>query len=129
MTDKNTDENKISVLDWMNELPQYSDYEPSYSTISSISDLDFAPHKCKTENKATFLDYLVPPHVAEIARLGIPIEPEMYENTCILFSDLASFMEMSSSVEPELILNLIDKLHIVIDRCIKFFPDLYKVGK
>lgn len=117
----------------MEQLIEPLTYEYCCSTTSSISecpessitDIDFIHNHII--NSDSLLNLILPPHVAEIALGGRPIEPERFENACIFFSDIAGFTEISASMDPNEVMILLDRLYLVLDFIVKLFPDLYKV--
>lgn len=97
------------------------------SAFSDVTEDDLYP--VHFNNNASLLSLILPPHVAKAVLCGMPVKPEIYEDMCVFFSDIAGFTEISSAIEPSLVMTLLHQVYIVMDHCVKLFPDLYKVGK
>lgn len=81
----------------------------------------------QAEYNAHVLSMILPRHVANKARRGEPIKPENFDNTCIFFSDISKFTEISSTLPPSSVMRFLHRVYRVMDYCCKLFPELYKV--
>ena len=70
---------------------------------------------------------MLPAPVALALKEGRRVEPERFETSTIFFSDVVGFTKMSSSVPPEQVFALLNRLYTRMDETLALFPGLYKV--
>ncbi|EDQ88293.1 uncharacterized protein MONBRDRAFT_26544 [Monosiga brevicollis MX1] len=72
------------------------------------------------------LEQVFPKHIATALREGRTIEPEHHAEVTIFFSDICGFTDMSATLEPVQVSNMLDRLYTVFDKlCDKH--GLYKI--
>eukprot|EP00049_Salpingoeca_infusionum_P008184 m.132642 g.132642 ORF g.132642 m.132642 type:complete len:578 (+) comp13940_c0_seq1:2404-4137(+) len=67
------------------------------------------------EDAVNVLDDVFPPHVAEALRQGKKIEAEHYDCVTIFFSDIVGFTNISSTLLPEEVCDMLDRLYHKLD--------------
>ena len=81
----------------------------------------------RTQRKTTIsLFDIFPRHVAEALRDGRKVEPEHREVVTIFFSDIVGFTDMSSSLPPGKVAEMLDRLYTKFDELSNRF-DVFKV--
>ena len=85
-------------------------------------------HKKKTESDRTdvLLEQLFPCHVAEALKEGRKVEPEMHDQVTIVFSDIVGYTEISSTMSPTKVSDLLDRLYREFDQLCERL-DVFKV--
>ncbi|EDQ85184.1 uncharacterized protein MONBRDRAFT_29467 [Monosiga brevicollis MX1] len=72
------------------------------------------------------LEQVFPKHIAAALREGRTVEPEHHAEVTIFFSDICGFTDMSATLEPVQVSNMLDRLYTVFDQlCDKH--GLYKI--
>ena len=74
----------------------------------------------------TLLNSMLPPSVAEMLRAGKTVEPMLFENVTIFFSDVVGFTSICDAVEPWDVIDMLNQLYTVMDHLASHF-NLYKV--
>ncbi|XP_012581538.1 PREDICTED: retinal guanylyl cyclase 1 [Condylura cristata] len=112
---------KTNIIDSMlRMLEQYS---------SNLEDLirerteELELEKQKTDR---LLTQMLPPSVAEALKMGMPVEPEYFEEVTLYFSDIVGFTTISSMSEPIEVVDLLNDLYTLFDAIIGSH-DVYKV--
>lgn len=67
-------------------------------------------------NIESILHEVLPPHVASALKQGKKPEPERFENVTIFFSDIISYTEISSRLDPVKVSDLLDRLYTKFDK-------------
>ncbi|EDQ88290.1 uncharacterized protein MONBRDRAFT_9289 [Monosiga brevicollis MX1] len=62
------------------------------------------------------LEQVFPKHIAAALREGRPIEPEHHAEVTIFFSDICGFTDMSATLEPVQVSNMLDRLYTKFDK-------------
>lgn len=75
----------------------------------------------------SLIHQMLPPKVAEDLLFGRPVLPEPFENSTVFFSNIIGFRKLSAKCAPMKVIQLLNKLYIVMDYCVSLFPQLYKV--
>eukprot|EP00238_Polyblepharides_amylifera_P013082 CAMPEP_0196599012 /NCGR_PEP_ID=MMETSP1081-20130531/94630_1 /TAXON_ID=36882 /ORGANISM="Pyramimonas amylifera, Strain CCMP720" /LENGTH=1163 /DNA_ID=CAMNT_0041924753 /DNA_START=503 /DNA_END=3995 /DNA_ORIENTATION=+ len=72
------------------------------------------------------LHQVLPPRVVEALRQGKKVEPETFSQVTIFFSDIVGFTDISAQLEPQYVMNMLDRLYTKFDlQCTKY--KLFKV--
>jgi guanylate cyclase, other len=69
---------------------------------------------------------IFPRHIAETLQAGRTVEPEHRDCVTIFFSDIVGFTDISSTLEPRKVANMLDRLYTVFDE-LSHKHDLFKV--
>ncbi|CAB9502908.1 activated protein kinase catalytic subunit alpha-1 [Seminavis robusta] len=56
-----------------------------------------------------------PSHIADALKAGEKVEPETHDNVTIVFSDIVHFTDISASLSPLKVSNLLDRLYLSFD--------------
>jgi len=72
------------------------------------------------------LDQVFPAHVAKALAEGQKLEPEHYESVTIFFSDIVGFTDISGSLAPEKVCDMLDRLYTRFD-ILSEKHDIFKV--
>ena len=73
----------------------------------------------------TLLNSMLPAPVAESMRAGKTVEPRLYENVTLFFSDVVGFTSICDGVEPWDVIDMLNQLYTVMDHLASHF-NLYK---
>ena len=79
------------------------------------------------EMSIRLLHSIVPPRIADDLTHGREVPPQMFDFAVVLFSDIKGFNQFSLSRSPAEVFALLDRLFVVMDEAVSFFPKLYKV--
>jgi serine/threonine protein kinase len=71
---------------------------------------------------------IFPRHIAEALQAGRTVEAEHRECVTIFFSDIVGFTDISSTLEPRKVANMLDRLYTVFDE-LSHKHDVFKVRK
>lgn len=71
----------------------------------------------KLARAGEMLNELFPKHVAEALRKGQKVEPESHELVTIIFSDIIHFTDISRTISPEKVCDMLDRLYHSFDFC------------
>jgi len=74
----------------------------------------------------TLLNSMLPATVAESLRAGKTVDPLLYENVTLFFSDVVGFTNICDQVEPWDVIDMLNQLYTVMDYLASHF-NLYKV--
>lgn len=77
------------------------------------------------ENEGKLLEEVFPPHIAKALREGRKVEPESKEIVTIFFSDIVGFTNISSSISPLKVSQMLDRLYQKFDK-LSHDHDVYK---
>lgn len=72
------------------------------------------------------LHNVFPPHIAEMLKRGEKVKPERRDDVTIFFSDIVGFTDISATIKPEKISDMLDRLYTKFDALIDKH-DIYKV--
>ena len=93
------------------------------STAVAMTLLAQAEDRYKTQKLVT---QVFPPKVASALKEGRAVEPEEYDCVTIFFSDIVGFTEISKSLEPRLVMDMLDRLYEKFDALVAHY-ELFKV--
>jgi len=62
------------------------------------------------------LHKLFPPRVADVLKRGEKVEPETHENVTVIFSETVNFADMTRSLTPLKISQMLDRLYLAFDK-------------
>jgi class 3 adenylate cyclase len=65
---------------------------------------------------AALIGKLFPPDVARQLREGVKVEPRLYDNLTILFSDISGFTDLSSQLDARDVQRTLDELYKEFDK-------------
>ena len=80
----------------------------------------------KKRSNTGVLEEVFPPHIAEALRQGKKIEPEHHEIVTIFFSDIVGFTNISQTLDPQDVMNMLDRLYTKFDKIAEEL-ELFKV--
>lgn len=90
----------------------------------------FSMQRKKQEQKAQRNEELLfdvfPRHVAEALRDGRKVEPETFDAVTIYFSDIVSYTTISSTLKPEKVSDMLDRLYLKFDAIMEKH-DVFKI--
>jgi hypothetical protein len=69
---------------------------------------------------------MLPSSVASCLRAGKYVEPELFGDATVFFSDVVGFTAISATISPLAIVTLLNRLYVVMDHCASKFP-IWKV--
>lgn len=97
----------------------------SMSSAESVQDLDskWQQHMNRTDN---ILFSVFPRHIAEALVAGKKVEPENHELVTIFFSDIVGFTDISSTLDPLKISDMLDRLYHSFD-ALSSYHEVFKV--
>jgi len=72
------------------------------------------------------LHKMLPPKAVNELNRGEQVMPEEFESVTIFFSDIVGYTEITSKVDPLLVVTLLNQLYSVMDYCASFF-NIFKV--
>eukprot|EP00045_Choanoeca_perplexa_P014587 m.173036 g.173036 ORF g.173036 m.173036 type:complete len:549 (-) comp16727_c0_seq7:47-1693(-) len=72
------------------------------------------------------LEQVFPKHVADALKAGKKVEPQQFESVTIFFSDIVGFTDISGSLPPEEVMDMLDRLYTKLDELSDKY-DLFKV--
>lgn len=77
-----------------------------------------APNQTAVRERPTgdMLYELFPKHVADQLKAGQKVEPEQHEEVTVVFSDIVHFTDISRSLSPLKVSNMLDRLYLAFDR-------------
>jgi len=74
----------------------------------------------------TYSDYFVHRSVAEKLKMGTHVEPELFAEASVYFSDIVSFTKLASESSPMQVVTMLNDLYLLFDTTLAKF-DVYKV--
>ena len=83
-------------------------------------------NKGKNQGASISLFDIFPKHIAEALRDGRTVEPEHKDMVTIFFSDIVGFTDISSTLPPRKVANLLDRLYHAFDE-LSHRHDVFKV--
>ena len=99
--------------------PGWHNFQGFASIASSTADADSLTIK-------QLLLEVFPSHVAKALMEGRKVEPESKECVTIFFSDIVGYTELGGSMEPHLVMNMLDRLYTKFDLLSEKY-DVFKV--
>jgi serine/threonine protein kinase len=95
----------------------------SFKGLSSIASTTADAASCTIKQ---LLLEVFPSHVAQALMEGRKVEPESKECVTIFFSDIVGYTELGGSMEPHLVMNMLDRLYTMFDLLSEKY-DVFKV--
>jgi len=65
--------------------------------------------------QANLLHQILPPKIASLLSRGLKVEAEEYDPVTIFFSDIVGFTDLSSSLPPQKVMDMLDRLYTSLD--------------
>ncbi|GAB6020813.1 hypothetical protein CHUAL_003468 [Chamberlinius hualienensis] len=112
---------KVNIVDTMFQMLEK--YSNNLEEIIRDRTEQLGEEKKKTEQ---LLHRMLPSSVAERLKMGLPVEPESYEEVTIYFSDIVGFTTISAYSTPMEVVDLLNDLYTCFDATINAY-DVYKV--
>ncbi|KAH1001911.1 retinal guanylyl cyclase 1-like [Dendroctonus ponderosae] len=112
---------KVNIVDTMFQMLEKYSNNLEELIRERTEQLDF--EKKKTEQ---LLNRMLPNYVAEKLKLGMPVDPEEYEEVTIYFSDIVGFTTISVHSTPFQVVDLLNDLYTCFDATINAY-NVYKV--
>lgn len=112
---------KINIVDTMFQMLEK--YSNNLEDLIQERTVQLDEEKKKTEQ---LLHRMLPSTVAESLKLGLPVQPEKFEEVTIYFSDIVGFTTISAYSEPMEIVDLLNDLYTAFDSTINHY-NVYKV--
>jgi len=72
------------------------------------------------------LERILPPHIAALLKEGKEVPPEQHELVTVLFTDIVGFTDISSTLMPEQVMDMLNRLYHEFDALTDKY-DLFKV--
>ena len=98
------------------------------SEVKTAHKLDRLSKRLNREKELsnTLLNSMLPATVSESLRAGKTVEPRLYEDVTLFFSDVVGFTNICDAVEPWDVIDMLNQLYTVMDHLASHF-NLYKV--
>ncbi|CAH1131699.1 unnamed protein product [Ceutorhynchus assimilis] len=112
---------KVNIVDTMFQMLEKYSNNLEELIRERTEQLDI--EKKKTEQ---LLNRMLPSYVAEKLKLGMPVDPEEYEEVTIYFSDIVGFTTISAHSTPFQVVDLLNDLYTCFDATINAY-NVYKV--
>ncbi|XP_025829848.1 retinal guanylyl cyclase 2 isoform X2 [Agrilus planipennis] len=112
---------KVNIVDTMFQMLEKYSNNLEELIRERTEQLDF--EKKKTEQ---LLNRMLPSSVAEKLKLGMPVDPEEFDEVTIYFSDIVGFTTISAYSTPFQVVDLLNDLYTCFDATINAY-DVYKV--
>lgn len=98
------------------------------SEVRTAHKLDRLSKRLENEKNLsnTLLNSMLPDTVAESLRAGKTVEPQLYEDVTLFFSDVVGFTKICDAVEPWDVIDMLNQLYTIMDHLASRF-NLYKV--
>ncbi|KAJ8972515.1 hypothetical protein NQ314_000160, partial [Rhamnusium bicolor] len=112
---------KVNIVDTMFQMLEKYSNNLEELIRERTEQLDI--EKKKTEQ---LLNRMLPSYVAEKLKLGMPVDPEEFEEVTIYFSDIVGFTTISAHSTPFQVVDLLNDLYTCFDATINAY-DVYKV--
>lgn len=97
--------------------------------LLSLEPKDFehpSDHMAQVTRDRRLLEDIFPPRVAKMLREGRQVEPERFDPVTIFFSDVVNYTVISSTLDPEKVVDMLGRLYSKFDHLTKEFG-LFKV--
>jgi hypothetical protein len=95
--------------------------------MSHFDSLHLAERNMKQNKSSAFvLDQVFPAHVAKALAIGEKLQPERYDSVTIFFSDIVGFTDISRTLPPEKVCDMLDRLYTRFD-ILSEKHDIFKV--
>jgi len=103
------------------------DKRPNFEELDTrLKRIDAETSQDTTKTSTVPLFDIFPRHVAQALKEGRKVEPEHHDAVTIVFSDIVGLTEISSSLEPRKIADLLARLYTKLDALSSQF-DVFKV--
>lgn len=79
------------------------------------------------QRNSLLLSQMLPMKCIETIQAGKCVEPELFKETSIFFSDIEGFTTMAHNNDPMAIFHMLNDLYVTMDHVSSLFPSLYKV--
>ncbi|CAH1114026.1 unnamed protein product [Psylliodes chrysocephalus] len=112
---------KVNIVDTMFQMLEKYSNNLEELIRERTEQLDI--EKKKTEQ---LLNRMLPSYVAEKLKLGMPVDPEEFEEVTIYFSDIVGFTTISAHSTPFQVVDLLNDLYTCFDATINAY-NVYKV--
>lgn len=80
----------------------------------------------QNKSSSLVLDQVFPAHVAKALAMGEKLQPERYDSVTIFFSDIVGFTDISRTLPPEKVCDMLDRLYTRFD-ILSEKHDIFKV--
>lgn len=70
----------------------------------------------KVRTTRDMLNEIFPKHIADALKLGQKVEPEQHDEVTVIFSDIVKFTDISRSISPLKVSQMLDRLYLAFDR-------------
>ncbi|XP_074662616.1 atrial natriuretic peptide receptor 1-like [Tubulanus polymorphus] len=112
---------KMNIMD--NMLSMMEKYANNLEELVEHRTVELVAEKKKTDS---LLYRMLPRSVAEKLKSGQNVQPEMFDNVTVYFSDIVGFTQISAQSQPIQVVDLLNDLYTMFDGVIEKF-DVYKV--
>ena len=93
-------------------------------TTSKLNPLQHDPKHQHGMKQVSLFD-IFPQHIAKALQNGQKVEPEHHDIVTIFFSDIVDYTQLSSTLDPRKVANLLDRLYLAFDE----LSDKYQIFK
>lgn len=97
--------------------------------MNKQEELNVLSRKLRTEKERNYrlLSQMLPNKCIRILQEGGSVEPELFEEVTMFYSDIEGFTKIADKAHPLLVVELLNKLYSVMDYISALFPSLYKI--